>query len=61
MTAINPLEELLRDPEVTEIMVDAPDSVRVERQGRIVPADVQFLNEQLYSVKINANTRGISE
>lgn len=46
MTAINPLEELFRDPEVSEIMVDAPDSVRVERQGRIELADVQFLDER---------------
>lgn len=46
MTIVDSLEALLRDPEVTEIMVDAPDSVRVERQGRIEPADVQFLDER---------------
>ena len=46
MTAINPLEELLWNPEVTEIMVNAPDDVWVERQGRIEPTDVKFLDEE---------------
>ena len=46
MTAINPLEELFRDPEVTEIMVDAPDSVWVVRRGRIEPVGVKFLDEE---------------
>lgn len=46
MTAIDSLEELLRDPEVTEIMVNAPDDVWVERQGRIKPVGVQFPDEE---------------
>ena len=46
MTAINPIEELLRDPDVTEIMVDAPDQVMVERRGRIEHTGVQFLDEE---------------
>ena len=37
-----PLEGLLRDPEVTEVMVNGPDAVFVERAGRIQPAPVQF-------------------
>ena len=56
MTIIDSIEELLRDPEVTEIMVDVPNSARVERQVRIEPANVQFLDEQLSSVKINDDT-----
>jgi pilus assembly protein CpaF len=39
---LGPLEELLRDPEVSEIMVNGPDAVYVERQGRIEPGDVTF-------------------
>lgn len=51
MTAINPLEELLWDPEVSEIMVNAPDDVwverrGVERRGRIEHTGVQFLDEE---------------
>lgn len=43
---IDSIEELLRNPEVTEITVNAPDDIRVERQGRIEPANVQFLDER---------------
>ncbi len=37
-----PLEALLRDPDVTEVMVNGPDAVFVERAGRIEPARVRF-------------------
>ncbi len=37
-----PLEALLRDPDVTEVMVNGPDAVFVERAGRIQPAQVRF-------------------
>ena len=46
MTAIDSIEELLWNPEVTEIMVNAPDDVWVERHGRIKPVDVQFSDEE---------------
>jgi pilus assembly protein CpaF len=43
------LEPLLADPSVTEIMVNGPGDVWVERDGRIEPADVHFTSEaQLY-------------
>jgi pilus assembly protein CpaF len=43
------LEPLLADPSVTEIMVNGPNDVWVERDGRIEPADVRFTSEaQLY-------------
>ena len=37
-----PLEALLRDPDVTEVMVNGPDAVFVERNGRVQPAPVRF-------------------
>jgi pilus assembly protein CpaF len=37
-----PLEPLLRDPQVTEVMVNGPDAVFVERAGRIEAARVRF-------------------
>ena len=37
-----PLEALLRDPEVTEVMVNGPDAVFVERAGRIEAAPARF-------------------
>ncbi|GGK39089.1 type II secretion system protein E [Pilimelia terevasa] len=40
-----PIEPLLRDPEVTEVMVNGPQRVYVERRGRLVPSDVEFADE----------------
>jgi pilus assembly protein CpaF len=40
-----PIEPFLRDPSITEIMVNAPDVIYVEREGRIFPADGRFVDE----------------
>lgn len=40
-----PLEALLRDPEVAEIMVNGPGVVFIEKKGRLFPAPVSFENE----------------
>jgi len=40
-----PLEQLLRDPEVTEVMVNGPGAVFVERNGMIEPASVAFSDD----------------
>jgi len=40
-----PLEPLLRDPDVTEIMVNGADSIFIERGGKIFPAEVRFSDE----------------
>jgi pilus assembly protein CpaF len=42
---LGPLEDLLADPEVEEVMVNGPDRVYVERRGRIEPTEVQFADE----------------
>ena len=41
---LGPLEGLLQDDAVTEIMVNGPDQVYVERQGQLTLADTQFKN-----------------
>jgi pilus assembly protein CpaF len=43
---LGPLEELLADPEVEEVMVNGPDRVYVERRGRIEPSEVCFTDEE---------------
>jgi pilus assembly protein CpaF len=40
-----PLEPLLRDPNVTEIMVNGADNIYVERAGRIHPVDTSFSSD----------------
>ena len=43
------LEPLLADPTVTEIMVNGPSSIYVEREGRVEAVDARFASEaQLY-------------
>jgi pilus assembly protein CpaF len=44
-TGLGPLEPLLADPSVDEVMVNGPSSVYVERRGRIEPAGVEFGGE----------------
>src|SRR5215470_10877348 len=40
-----PLEPYLRDPEVSEIMVNGHDQIYVERAGRLYPAETAFADE----------------
>jgi pilus assembly protein CpaF len=40
-----PIEPLLRDPEITEIMVNAWDQIFVERYGQIHAVDAAFMDE----------------
>ncbi len=40
-----PIDKLLRDEEITEVMVNGPESVYVEQKGRIVRADASFVDE----------------
>lgn len=40
-----PLEPLLRDPEITEIMVNGPDHIYVERSGKIFPVGARFSSD----------------
>ncbi len=40
-----PIEPYLRDPDVSEVMVNGHDSVWLERSGKLLPADAQFTDE----------------
>jgi len=42
---LGPLESLLEDPEVSEIMVNGPKTIFTERRGRITQADLEFESE----------------
>jgi pilus assembly protein CpaF len=43
---LGPIDPLLRDPEVTEILVNAPHEVWVEKQGHLEPTRVRFRGDQ---------------
>jgi pilus assembly protein CpaF len=43
---LGPLEDLLADPAVEEVMVNGPERVYVERHGRIEPTEVAFADEE---------------
>ncbi len=43
---LGPLQELMRDPSVTEIMVNAPDRVFIEKAGKLVLTKHTFRDEE---------------
>ena len=43
---LGPLAPLMGDPAITDILVNGPDSVYVERFGRIEPTDIRFRNAE---------------
>jgi pilus assembly protein CpaF len=43
---LGPLERFIRDPEITEIMVNGPHNVYVEREGKIHRTDAVFRSEE---------------
>ena len=46
MLGLGPIEPLMADPSVSDILVNGPHQVYVERHGRICPTTIQFDNEQ---------------
>ncbi len=41
-----PIEKFLKDPEVTEIMVNGPETIYVERSGQIQETNARFINDE---------------
>jgi pilus assembly protein CpaF len=40
-----PIQPLLKDPDISEIMISGPDQVYLERDGRLEDTDIRFANE----------------
>jgi pilus assembly protein CpaF len=45
MLGFGPLQSLLDDPTISEVMVNGPDQVFIEREGRLIQTDVRFDND----------------
>jgi len=46
LLGFGPLQPLLDDPEINEIMVNGPKSVFIERKGRLVKTNITFENDE---------------
>ncbi|WP_137787005.1 CpaF family protein [Sphingomonas sp. 3P27F8] len=46
LLGLGPLEELLADPDVSDIMVNGPDQTFVEKKGKLQLAQIQFRDEE---------------
>ncbi|MFM9827472.1 MAG: CpaF family protein [Sphingomonas sp.] len=46
LLGLGPLEELLGDPSISDIMVNGPDQTFVERKGKLEIANIQFRDEE---------------
>ena len=53
-TELRPIAELMRDPSLTEIMVNGPDAIYVEREGRILLTERRFDDENHLLAAIEA-------
>jgi pilus assembly protein CpaF len=46
ITGLGPLEDLLAEPDISEIMVNGPKQIYVERKGKLEKAPTTFLNDE---------------
>lgn len=46
LLGLGPLEELLADPEISDIMVNGPEQTFVEKKGKLQLAQIQFRDEE---------------
>jgi len=46
LLGLGPLEELLADPNISDIMVNGPDQTFIERKGQLELAQIQFRDEE---------------
>lgn len=49
---LEPIAALRRDPAVTEIMINGPDTIYIERHGKIEETDVRFESEELLQAAV---------
>ena len=52
--SVEPIRPLMMDPEVTEIMINGPSQVYVERRGVMQPCPLQFTDDRELELLIGA-------
>ena len=51
LTGLGPLQRLMEDDDIADIMINGPDNVFIEKNGKVFKSDVRFLDEaQLLSI-----------
>ena len=59
------LQDLLDDPQITEIMINGPDRIFIERQGRILQTDLKFTSgeklENIIQQMVSQANRTVNE
>ncbi len=53
ITGLGPLEPLFRDPHITDILVNGPHQVYIERRGHLAEVDIQFRDDAHLMVVID--------
>jgi pilus assembly protein CpaF len=56
---LGPVEQLMRDPEIADILVNGPKQIYIERMGRLEPARVQFRDEKHLMTVIQRIAAGV--
>src|SRR5215470_7128430 len=46
LTGLGPLETLLKDPSISDVLVNGHDKVYVERAGKLVPVEIRFRDDR---------------
>jgi pilus assembly protein CpaF len=46
LTGLGPLETLLKDPSISDVLVNGPDKVYVERNGKLSQVDIRFRDDR---------------
>ena len=45
LTGLGPLQRLMEDDDIADIMINGPDNVFIEKKGKVFKTDVRFLDE----------------
>ncbi len=46
MIGVGPIQSLVEDPSISDILVNGPDQVYIERHGKLQPSDVRFRDQK---------------